>query len=200
MRLFRPCLFVHWLYRDALFRIKSTEKILYLTFDDGPDPGSTLKLLDILDLHQIKAQFFCSGKAAKQYPDLTQAIRNRGHLLGNHGFHHVNGWTTSLTNYISDTSEAAQYTSSDFFRPPYGRLRFRQYRLLKREYKIIFWDLMPYDFDPSFGREKVLFTLKSKIRPGSIIVLHDTSGSLANEVLTEFLPFALNRQYRFELL
>jgi peptidoglycan-N-acetylglucosamine deacetylase len=200
MRLFRPWVFVRWLYSDTLFRIKTTEKILYLTFDDGPDPGSTLKLLDILDLYQIKAQFFCSGKVAKQYPDLIQVIKDRGHLSGNHGFYHLNGWKTPLEKYVSDVSDAAKYTSSDFFRPPYGRLRLRQYRLLKRKYKIVFWDLMPYDFDLSFGREKVLSTLKSKIRPGSIIVLHDTPSSLANEVLTDFLPFALNKRYSFELL
>jgi peptidoglycan-N-acetylglucosamine deacetylase len=200
MRLFRPCFFVQWFYSDALFRIKSTEKILYLTFDDGPDPGSTLKLLDILDLHDIKAQFFCSGEAAKQYPHLIQAIKARGHLLGNHGFYHLNGWMTPLDKYVLNTEDAAKYTCSDFFRPPYGRLRLRQYRLLKRRFKIVFWDLMPYDFDLSFGRDKVLRTLKIKIRPGSIIVLHDTSGSLANEVLTEFLSFALSKRYVFKLL
>ncbi len=200
MRLFRQWVFVRWLYGDAIFRIKCNEKILYLTFDDGPDDGSTLKLLDILDLYHIKAQFFCSGKAAKKYPDLIQAIKARGHVLGNHGFNHLNGWKTPLEKYVSDASDAAKYTSMDFFRPPYGRLRFRQYRFLKRKYRIVFWDLMPYDFDLSFGREKVLNTLKSKMRPGSVLVLHDSSGTLANEVLPDFLAFASDQGYRFELL
>jgi peptidoglycan-N-acetylglucosamine deacetylase len=200
MRLFRPGFLERWLYSDALFRIKSSEKTLYLTFDDGPDPVSTLKLLDILDQYDIKAQFFCSGRSAEQYPELVQDIITRGQLLGNHGFHHLNGWVTPLSEYVSDASDAEMLTSTDFFRPPYGRLRFDQYRLLKRRYKIVLWDLMPYDFDLTFGTGRVLRTLKRKIRPGSIIVLHDTSHSLACEILEEFIEFALNEEYRFGLL
>lgn len=198
MRLFRP-FFAQCLYPDAIFRIKTTEKLLYLTFDDGPDPDSTPQLLDILDLYNIKTQFFCNGRAALKYPDLVNKIKVGGHKAGNHGYGHLDGWLTTTKRYIDDISEAAPYTSYDLFRPPYGRLRFAQYRKLKRNYKIVFWDLMPYDFDISFGSENSLRILKSKIRPGSIIVLHDTPNSNANKILDEFITFSLKEGYSFEI-
>jgi len=199
MRLFRPGFFACWLYPEAIFRIKTTEKLLCLTFDDGPNPDSTPQILDILDLYNIKAMFFCDGRAAEKYPDLINQITTHGHVIGNHGYNHLNGWETSTENYIADIEKAAANTSGSLFRPPYGRLRFGQYRKLKKRYKIVFWDLMPYDFDASFGSENSLMILKSKIRPGSVIVLHDKTNSAAIKILEEFLAFAVGEGYRFEI-
>lgn len=199
MRLFRPGFFVCWLYPEAIFRIKTTEKLLCLTFDDGPNPDSTPQILDILDLYNIKAMFFCDGKAAEKYPDLINQIISKGHVIGNHGYNHLNGWKTSTEKYIADIEKAAAYTSGSLFRPPYGRLRFWQYCKLKRKYKIVFWDIMPYDFDASFGNEKSLQVLKYKIRPGSVILLHDNPNSAAIKILVEFLAFAVDEGYSFEI-
>jgi peptidoglycan/xylan/chitin deacetylase (PgdA/CDA1 family) len=96
MRLFRPCFIAGWLYPEAIFRIRTTEKLLCLTFDDGPDPGSTPQLLDILDKYNIKSLFFCDGRAAEKYPDLIKRMISRGHIIGNHGYSHLDGWRTSL--------------------------------------------------------------------------------------------------------
>jgi len=200
MRLFKPGFFVRLLYPEAFFRIRTTEKLLYLTFDDGPDPGSTPELLKILNKYNIKALFFCSGSAAEKYSDITGKIIGRGHLIGNHGYNHLNGWTTSLIRYIDDVKKAAPLTSSFFFRPPYGRLRISQYLRLKKKYKIIFWDIMPYDFDPAFEGKNSLHILKKKIRPGSIIVFHDTQKSNAPEFIEDFILFALNEGYKFDTL
>jgi len=197
MRLFRPCFFADWLYPEAIFRVQTTSKLLYLTFDDGPDPDSTPQLLDILHLYDIKALFFCDGRAACKYPELIKQIIEKGHQVGNHGFNHLNGWTTSLKRYKDDISDAAPYTSFTLFRPPYGRLRINQYRELKKTYKIVFWDIMPYDFDRALGNIKSLQILKNKIRTGSIIVLHDTPNSTANKILREFIDFAVSDGYRF---
>ncbi|MCX6325703.1 MAG: polysaccharide deacetylase family protein [Bacteroidia bacterium] len=198
MRFFRPCFIAGWLYPDAIFRIRTVEKLLCLTFDDGPHPDSTPQLLDILDKHDIKTLFFCDGRAAEKYPGLINQIKTRGHLAGNHGYNHLNGWITSLKRYVADVSNAEPYTSTDLFRPPYGRLRFNQYRKLKKKYKIVFWDIMPYDFDPSFGSENSLRILKNKIRPGSIIVLHDNQRSESREYIEEFILFAKEEGYRFD--
>jgi peptidoglycan/xylan/chitin deacetylase (PgdA/CDA1 family) len=196
MRLFRPGFLAGCLYPDAVFRIKTAEKVLYLTFDDGPDPLSTPQLLDILRKHEISALFFCTGAAAEEYPELVDLIRSGGHQTGNHGYSHPDGWKTDSITYVNDVKRAAGLTSDKLFRPPFGRISFRQKRLLK-SFKIVFWDLMAYDFDSSFGSIRSLGILKRKIRPGSIIVLHDTATSCAKEILEEFIKYAFREGYRF---
>jgi peptidoglycan/xylan/chitin deacetylase (PgdA/CDA1 family) len=199
MRLFRPGLLARGLYPDALFRVKTTEKVLFLTFDDGPDPLSTPQLLHILNKYKVKALFFCNGNAAEKNRDLMSQLLKNGHSIGNHGYSHFNGWRTSALKYADDVIKAASFTSDKFFRPPFGRITPEQMKLLK-SYKLIFWDLMAYDFDQSFGPMNVLNTLKRKIRPGSVIILHDTSESYANAIIEEFLEYATGKGYRFGVI
>lgn len=199
MRVFRPCFIARWFYKDALFRIKTSEKILCLTFDDGPDPDSTPQLLDILHKYNIKALFFCNGSAAERYPDLIERITSGSHIIGNHGYLHLNGWGTSLSRYITNVSSAAKLTSPGIFRPSFGHLRFCQYKKLREVYKIVFWDIMAYDFDRSFGGSNSLRVLKKKMRPGSIIVLHDTKNSTLQDFLEEFINYSISKGFRFIL-
>jgi len=196
MRLIRPGILGGCLYPDALFRVKTTEKILYLTFDDGPDPNSTPVFLEILEKNNIQAFFFCTGKAAENFPDLIDLIRKKGHSIGNHGYDHLNGWRTGNTTYLNDVEKASGLTSDKYFRPPFGKITFKQRNLLKN-YKLVFWDIMAYDFDTSFGSDRTLNTLKRNIRPGSIIVLHDKPDSSANTIIQEFLNYASEKGYRF---
>jgi peptidoglycan/xylan/chitin deacetylase (PgdA/CDA1 family) len=200
MRLFRPCFVAACIYPEAIFRIKTDEKVLCLTFDDGPDPDSTPELIELLDKHNVKGLFFCNGRAAEKYPELVELLVSKGHKIGNHGCSHLDGWRTSTEKYSEDVSKADEFTGSRFFRPPYGRMKIGQYRKLKGKYKIVLWDIMPYDFDIKFGSRKSLQVLKKKIRPGSVIVLHDTPFSAAKIILGEFLTSAINAGYRFELI
>jgi peptidoglycan-N-acetylglucosamine deacetylase len=200
MRLFRPGFPARWLYPEAIFRIKTAEKILYLTFDDGPDPVTTPQLLDILKAHNIRALFFCCGKTAELCSELMDQIRQGGHLIGNHGYNHMDGWRTDSKIYINDVIRASYFTSDKIFRPPFGRLSINQKRKLSETYKLIFWDIMAYDFDSTFGSDKSLRILKDKIRPGSIVVLHDGPSSCANEILEEFIIFAKNEEYQFNVI
>jgi peptidoglycan-N-acetylglucosamine deacetylase len=199
MRFFRSCLFTGILYPKAIFRRKTSEKILYLTFDDGPDPESTPELLDILDNHNVKALFFCTGIAAEKYPELIEKIKCRGHLIGNHGYSHLNGWETSIKKYCNDTQLASSFTSENLFRPPYGRLRIRQYRKLQRSFRIFFWDIMPYDYDKKFGSRSSFEILNKKIRPGSVIALHDRRDSTSKIYLGKFLNSSIEKGFRFQL-
>jgi peptidoglycan/xylan/chitin deacetylase (PgdA/CDA1 family) len=198
MRFYRPGFPACCLYPDAIFRIKTNDRNIYLSFDDGPDPESTPVLLEILKKHEVKAIFFCNGSKAEKYPVLINKILEYGHVIGNHSYGHPDGWRTLTIDYLSDISKASKFTSGNLFRPPYGHLKLKQYRILKKEFKIIFWDLMPYDFDVKFGKDRSLHILKKKIRPGSIIVLHDKPTSTALEFLEEFIIFAKGIGYEFK--
>lgn len=199
IRLFRPCFFSGWLYPGALFRIKTTGKILCLTFDDGPDPATTPELLDILDYYQVKAMFFCSGEAAEKYPHLVAKIKEDGHITGNHGFKHLDGWKSDTVDYCENVAHASRFLRGNYFRPPYGHITKSQFKELSKKYKIVFWDLMAYDFDATFGAERTLAVLRRKIRKGSVIVLHDKIESSTNTIMKEFLDSAISMGYRFTL-
>lgn len=199
MRLFRPPLPAKWLYPGAQFRIKSSGKSVYLSFDDGPNPGSTPELLEILRDRNIKAYFFCNGRAAEKYPLLVDDIRSAGHIIGNHGYNHLDGWKSQHRKYCDDVALASPFTSCRLFRPPYGRLKLSQFRELRKSYTVFFWDIMAYDFDKRFSPDKSLKLLIRKIRPGSIIVLHDSPGSSCMFFLKEFIEILLAGEYRFEL-
>jgi len=199
MRFFRPWFIARWLYPDALFWIKTNDRICCLTFDDGPHPQSTPGLLDLLDKFNVSAVFFCTGRAAERYPGLMDEIRNRGHQIGNHGFDHPDGWKLSSGKFLDDVNAAAELTSDKFFRPPYGHLTCKQYRLLRKSYRIIFWDVMPYDFDRSFDPALAIEVLRRKLRPGSVIVLHDTPG-LSLDITRRFLEYAGSEGYTHILL
>jgi peptidoglycan-N-acetylglucosamine deacetylase len=199
MRLFRPWFINSYVLPAACFRIKTSEKVLCLTFDDGPESDSTLPLIDVLDKFNIKAIFFCNGHSAKKYPELILRIKSGGHIIGNHGFYHLDGFKTSAKSYIENVMAADQFTSDKLLRPPYGRLLPVQYKKLSKSYKIIMWDLMAYDFDRKFRKEKSLSVLKKKIREGSIIVLHDKKDSTVHEFLEEFILFCFSQGYRFDL-
>ena len=198
MRWFRPLFFSRWFYRKAIFRVKTTEKVLYLTFDDGPDRETTFPLMRILSDHGIRALFFCSGRAASENQDIVNALRAAGHIIGNHGYEHNNGFTTGNNAYFENAEKADRLTSEKLFRPPFGKMKISQYLRLKRKYDIILWDIMPYDFDPQFGAANSLNVLKKIIRPGSIIALHDNKESTLPEFIEEFIVFAKSEGWRFE--
>jgi peptidoglycan/xylan/chitin deacetylase (PgdA/CDA1 family) len=199
MRIFRPFKVSGWLFPEALFRINTREKLICLTFDDGPHPISTPVILNILEKHKVKAMFFCKGVNAEHYPELLHQIISEGHLTGNHSYSHPDGWMTGIRKYTADVDKASLNIPGKYFRPPYGRLGICQYLKLKPFYKIIFWDIMPYDFDKSFPWERSLNVLLRLIRPGSVIALHDSESSSSPLFLDKFLEEALALGYRFVL-
>ena len=185
------------IYPDAIYRIRGTGKKLCLTFDDGPDPVSTPRILDILSANNVKATFFCTGSKVLASPGLFARIAAEGHAVGNHGFSHLNGLKTPVRTYCSDILRGRDITCSNLFRPPYGRLRMRQYRILERSMQIVFWDLMPYDFDRSLQPEASYRILTQRMKPGSLIVLHDKESSSAVLYLDQFVKKALGDGYLF---
>lgn len=185
------------IYPEAVYRINGMGRRLYLTFDDGPDPLSTPQILDILQKYDVHATFFCTGSKVLASPGLFARMASVGHTIGNHGFSHLNGLKTPVRAYCSDILRGRDITCSNLFRPPYGRLRLRQYRILERSMQIVFWDLMPYDFDWKLTPDASYGILAQRIRPGSVIVLHDTATSSAVVYLDRFINEALRDGYSF---
>jgi peptidoglycan/xylan/chitin deacetylase (PgdA/CDA1 family) len=188
------------IYPDAIFRIPGSGSKLFLTFDDGPDAVSTPLILDILRKKKVAATFFCTGKKVLDSPGLFASIASEGHTVGNHGFSHLNGLKTPVREYCSDIFRGRDITCSNLFRPPYGRLRLRQYKILERSMRIIFWDVMPYDFDLKLTAESSQAILRRNVRPGSVVVLHDTATSHSLTFLADFISFSLDRGYAFAAL
>jgi peptidoglycan-N-acetylglucosamine deacetylase len=199
MRFYRPALPARLFFSSGIFRIKTRERKLILSFDDGPVAGSTESILEVLGSREVSAVFFCSGEAAEKSPELVNMIRAQGHLIGNHGYHHLDGLRTTSDLYLENAARADRFTSASLFRPPYGRMTPAQYRLLRAKYYIVLWDVMAYDFDTNFSAEASLDVLKKKIRNGSVIVLHDSPVSSVHVYLAEFIDYARQRGFSFDI-
>ena len=130
---YRTPFFLPWLYPSLHWRIPTAEKIIYLTFDDGPTPEITSWILDQLEAFNAKATFFCIGKNVVENPSIYQKIIDQNHVIGNHTNNHLNGFSTPNSTYIEniDFSENNLSANINFknqkpklFRPPYGKLKF----------------------------------------------------------------------------
>ena len=156
----------------------TNKKEIYLTFDDGPIPQVTEFVLDQLHNFNAKATFFCIGDNIRKHPAVFSRIVNEGHSVGNHTFNHLNGWKSSNTVYIENTSKCESLLpdqKTKLFRPPYGKIKRKQAKqLLASDYKIIMWDVLSADFNSSITKEKCLQNVLENAQNGSIIVFHDS--------------------------
>ncbi len=161
----------------------------YLTIDDSPSPN-TLWILDLLDMYQMKARFFCIGKNIEQYPSYFQAILERGHEVGYHSYNHVNAWRQTHEEFIEDFEKSEALFSSSFYRPPYGKITWSMYRYLKRKkINIMLWDVLTEDWKQDIEPlEKIKLKIKSA-SDGSIFVFHDNEKAYEN--LKIMLPYYL---------
>jgi peptidoglycan-N-acetylglucosamine deacetylase len=165
-------------YPSLIWEVPTKDKILYLTFDDGPHPTATPFVLDELKKYNAKATFFCIGKNVMERNEIYQRILGDGHKTGNHTFNHLNGWKTNNETYFENIFEAAKYIDSNLFRPPYGRITKSQISIFKSRipnFKIIMWSLLSGDFDENISPEHCLQNVITNAQPGNIIVFHDSS-------------------------
>lgn len=178
------------------------QKVIYLTFDDGPTPGITDSLLQILERENVQATFFCLGRQVKDHPELFQKIKKAGHQLGHHSFSHPNGWNTDDRTYMEDVEYAAALIGGNLFRPPYGKLQVNQLRYVSSKYRVVMWSLMPGDFDPERSADKCLKIALDKSRNGDIVVFHDNAkcGQKMIEVIERYVPEMKRKGFLFEVL
>ena len=169
------------IFNNLVWDIPNSDKKIYLTFDDGPIPEVTEWVLDILKTEDVKATFFCIGDNIRKHPEVYKRILSEGHQTGNHTFNHLNGWKTDTNHYIDNfklcETEILKLNAehSFLFRPPYGKIKPSQSKRIRQfGYKIIMWDVLSYDFDPTISTEKCLENVISNTEQGSIIVFHDS--------------------------
>lgn len=191
------------LFSKYRWRFHSDEKVLYLTFDDGPIPEVTDFVLDQLQLYNAKATFFCIGKNVKKHPKILKRIVAEGHAIGNHTHNHLKGWKNKTAKYIKNVEKASAFIDSKLFRPPYGKIKKKQARMLLADgYQIIMWDVLSADFDQKITKEKCLENVVSNATKGSVIVFHDSIKAQENMffALPKVLEYFSKRGFAFKAI
>ncbi len=198
----QPPLWLRKIYPNAIWRKSEEEKVVFLTFDDGPCKETTLRILEILDKFEAKATFFCVGENVQRTPMLFDEIKKRGHQVGNHTLRHVKGFNFSTKKYISQVERADKLIESPLFRPPYGQIKIEQYRELSKKYTIVMWDVITRDYNQKLSPEKIFGIVKKYTRNGSIIVFHDSKKAKKNvlSTLPKALQFLKNEGFQFATL
>ncbi len=176
------------------WRMPDRDQTVYLTFDDGPHPTITPWVLAQLKTYGAAATFFCIGKNVERYPGVYQQILAAGHRTGNHTYSHPNGWKTATPAYLQDVRKAGDLIDSMIFRPPYGRITQKQAAglaktLQKPNVAVVMWDVLSADFDLSISPQACAGIVLKHVRPGSIVVFHDSEKAFRN--LQIALPLVL---------
>ncbi len=189
-------------FPSLVWRIPEQEKILYLTFDDGPIPETTPWILTVLNDFNAQATFFCVGDNVRKYPYLYDQLIEEGHSVGNHTFNHLNGWKTESDLYIDNVKIAKKYIHSNLFRPPHGMIKNNQFQSIKEEYKVIMWDVLSMDYDKKIGKEQCLKNVTNNAKPGSIVVFHDSIKAWENieYALPKTLEYFSELGYQFSAI
>jgi peptidoglycan/xylan/chitin deacetylase (PgdA/CDA1 family) len=204
---------IKWIYPQRIWEGPGEEKALYLTFDDGPVPGVTPWVLEQLKAYDAKASFFCIGENVEKHPEVFRQVLNAGHVVGNHTYNHLNGWKTSVEEYIQNTLKAREVIDKNlpqgkgiknpFFRPPYGKIRNVQAKKLQKlGFRIVMWSIVSMDYDLRISPKKCLQNVLKNAGPGSIIVFHDSHKAEKNlkQVLPEVLEYYKSAGYKFKAL
>jgi peptidoglycan/xylan/chitin deacetylase (PgdA/CDA1 family) len=189
-------------------------KAVYLTFDDGPIPEVTPKVLEILDRYGVKATFFMVGENIDKHPEVFEQVVKAGHSFGNHTYNHMKGWHVSTARYIDNVRQwenaynrqsivNRQSSNRKLFRPPYGRTWVWQRKAVQKlGYEIYLWDVLTRDYEATRTPEQMLRQIKREVRPGSIINFHDSlkSNERMLAVLPQVIEFLQTENYEISVL
>lgn len=188
-----------YLYPSLVWKKNTEQKKIWITFDDGPDEKATPFLVNLLGKFNIKATFFIIGSRAKKHPELVKLIINNGHKIGNHSFSHLSGYSTKNNKYLQDVEQAKKHIDSDIFRPPYGKITPSQIKSLKKDFKIIMWDIMSWDFKENISSNKIFRNVIDNVESGSIILFHNNLKSYKNlkKSLELILEKLKEKEYQF---
>lgn len=176
-----------------------SDKKIYLTFDDGPIPEITPWVHKVLNEFNVKATFFCVGDNVRKYPSIFEQTIALGHKVGNHSFHHLKAWSTPQDQYINDIEKANLIIQSNLFRPPHGQITPALIKQLRKDYTIVLWSTLAYDFDQSISPQKCLSIVTKRTIAGDIIVFHDSikAAPRMQYALPIFLKILIEKGYTF---
>jgi len=200
--LIQPKPFLKKLYPKAVWNLSREEKAIYLTFDDGPIPGLTEWVLDVLESFHVKATFFCVGANIVRHDAIFKRLKQSGHQVANHTMHHIKGFHTNVAGYLQEAGNCEALTGTKLFRPPYGQLKRSQYRaLIGAGYKIVLWDVISYDYE-TISAEECLKNVMDNTKSGSIVLFHDNIKAEKNlrYTLPVFLKHFTEQGYVFKTL
>lgn len=141
------------------------------------------------------------GDNVRKHPEEFRMVVERGHRIGNHTFNHIRGFEFLSKNYLANTDKANEYLHTDLFRPPHGHMRWLQYMVLKRKYRIVMWDLVTRDYSKRLNGKQVFENVKRYARNGSIITFHDSIKSEARMkyALPRSIEWLLEQGYTFNV-
>jgi peptidoglycan/xylan/chitin deacetylase (PgdA/CDA1 family) len=214
MHLVKSPLLLKWYYSSLLWNKPRSEKIVYLTFDDGPIPNVTEFVLNTLKTFDIKATFFCIGDNITKHPVIFEKIKKDNHSIGNHTYNHLKGWKTDDKTYVENFLKCQELTQTNLFRPPYGRIKKSQIKSLKAninnsglettdsKLEIVMWDVLSYDFDVNLSPEKCFKNVIDNVKNGSIIVFHDSLKAFRRlkYALPKTIQYLKDKGYQFGTL
>ncbi len=161
------------------------KKVLALTFDDGPQPYYTEKVLEILEEHGIKATFFLIGNQVRKHPEICRRIAAQGHVIGNHSEHH-HKWlclksSKKIAREVQNTEQAIRAITGEspqLFRPPHGfRSPWLMKTLASKGYQVVTWDNMTNDWEASKPAKEIVNEIVQGASSGGILILHDGRSS-----------------------
>jgi peptidoglycan-N-acetylglucosamine deacetylase len=196
------------IFPNMVWHKDRNERKVYLTFDDGPVPKVTDFVLDELEKRSLNATFFMVGDNVRKNPGLARKVVDRGNRIGNHTFHHVNGYSTQTDYYLDEVEachnaiEQATGVKTNLFRPPYGKITRSQFEKLKSEHEVVMWDVLTGDYDAQQSPELCLTKSKQYTQNGSIILFHDQekTSKIIREVLPLFLDYIIEKGFETHLL
>lgn len=186
------------LKRLILWDIKTSDKELFLTFDDGPIPEVTPKVLALLRKFNAEATFFMVGENIDKHPEIYQQVKDAGHAIGNHSYNHIKSWKSSNEEYYSNIQKASGLIEGKLFRPPHGQIKLKQLKELSKKYNVVLWSVLSGDFDTNLSPEKCAKNVINNSKNGSIIVFHDSLKAESRmlfaleETLKHFTKFGYN--------
>jgi polysaccharide deacetylase family sporulation protein PdaB len=190
---------------EVVWEVQTEEKVIALTFDDGPHPEYTTQILELLEQYEAKATFFVVGNKVKLYPDVVRKVLDGGNELANHTYSHAYfGRSTNLKDEIKKTEEMIATLTPQkchLFRPPGGIFDEKLVNIAKQEgFKVIMWSWHQDTEDwKTPGVNKIVNKVLKQPRNGDIVLFHDyiEGPSQTVEALKMILPELKKRGYRF---